>query len=207
MKKEILKERITKVVSSKKNITIGVLSIVLIGTMAHDISLSGQLKENKKQVTQLEETIEENKSTIDRLEKENTNLSEEIEKNIIEEKINNIVKELQNYEDKVSYEVNKNSDETIISAKVEYDSEKNAIVIKCTTKFLNYEDKDALTVLRYNEKAFGACIESLETDYDYAKSILKQQSIDDVEVIVEQYVGEYKAFTYTKNINGAKIDF
>lgn len=207
MKKEMLKEKIVKVVSSKKNITIGILSVVLIGTMAHDVNLNGQLKENKKQVTQLEETIEENKSTIDRLEKENTNLSEEIEKNIIEEKINNVVKELQNYEDKVSYEVNKNSDKAIVSAKVEYDSEKNAIVIKCTTKFLNYEDKDALRVLLHNEKVLGGCIENSETDYDYAKSILKQQSIDDVEVIVEQYVGEYKAFTYTKDINGSNIKF
>lgn len=46
--------------------------------MAHDISLSGQLRKNKNQVTQLEETIEESKSTVDRLEK-NTNLTEQVE--------------------------------------------------------------------------------------------------------------------------------
>ena len=77
MNKELLKEKVTKV--GKKNITIGVLSVALLGVIADDIHTQNNVMKFKNEAIELEEIIKEKDTTVNSLEEENKKLQEKVD--------------------------------------------------------------------------------------------------------------------------------
>lgn len=77
MNKEVLKEKVSKV--GKKNITIGILSITLLGVIVDDINTQNNVRKFKNETTKLEETIKEKNDTVNSLKEKNKELQEKVD--------------------------------------------------------------------------------------------------------------------------------
>lgn len=78
MRKEMLKEKALKVISSKRNIAIGILSVALVGVMANDISTQTRLRNTRNEVVQLDVEIAELNNIVKEKEKKIDELQEKV---------------------------------------------------------------------------------------------------------------------------------
>ncbi len=101
----------------------------------------------------------------------------------------------------VNSQMNESSEYFFSYSEITYDSYTNTVVIKDYMNSKDGDDNQYIAALTMAEDTSGLFIDMKNTcdmEYDTTKNLLNLNGIDDVDIIVSQYVGAYKVFE-TKN--------